>query len=303
MKIGVALPQTDWPDGRVWSFAEIAEYGLRAEAAGFDSLWTNDHAFLELAGVRRPGGPDPFVLLAYLAGRTRRVELGTLVVCAPLRSPGQLAREAKALAELSGGRFVLGLGSGWHRPELAAFGLPHDHLVSRFEEYVEALSALLASGPVDYGGRYVTLRGAEVPGGSSPPLWIGASGARMLALTARRADGWNVAGGRERFAELLELLRREEAAAGRPEGSAVASAGASVLLAPPEEAKKLLDAHPPPFGRAAVGPEGLRALVDEQRAAGCSHLILHLSGGIWSSYRPEQLDLAAETLGLRFAPD
>src|SRR4051794_36512389 len=118
MKIGIALGQSSWPDGRTWPFAEIVEYGLQAEACGFDSLWANDHFFIDLdGGRRRPQGAAPLTLLAYLARRTTHVELGTLVVCAPFRAPGQLAREARALAELSGGRFLLGLGCGWHRRE------------------------------------------------------------------------------------------------------------------------------------------------------------------------------------------
>src|SRR4051794_8141879 len=66
------------------------------------------------------------------------------------------------LAELSGGRFLLGLGCGWHRRELDAFGIPSDRLVSRFEEYVEALLPLLRGDCVDYEGRYVRLSRAEV---------------------------------------------------------------------------------------------------------------------------------------------
>jgi alkanesulfonate monooxygenase SsuD/methylene tetrahydromethanopterin reductase-like flavin-dependent oxidoreductase (luciferase family) len=298
VKIGVALAQTEWPDlGATWSLAQIADYGERAERLGFDSLWTNDHVFLEVGGPRRLAGPEPMIMLAYLAGRTERVQLGTLVLCARFRSPAQLAREAKTLSELSGGRFILGLGAGWHRPELDALDIPADHRVARFEEYLEALIALLGNEPVDYDGRYVTLRGAEVAGSASPPVWVGASGPRMLRLTAEHADGWNLAGATERFTELLEVVRREERQAGRGEGAVVASAGASALLAAPEEAQRLLESAPR-MGAVAIGPDELRTLVEEHRALGCEHLILHFSGHIWSSYGVEQLDLAAEALAL-----
>ena len=297
MKIGVALAQSSWPDGRVWSFAEIVDYAERADRLGFDSVWTNDHFFLELGAPRRPSGPEPMVLLAHLAARTERVQLGTLVLCAPFRDPGQLVRESKTLAELSGGRFILGLGCGWHEPEFQAFGIPSDHLVSRFEEYVEAVMALLRGGEADYDGRYVRLRRAEVSGGAVPPVWIAARGPRMLRITARHADGWNLPGPRDSLAEVLALLREEIAAAGRPEGAVVVSNAAIVLLDEPEEAGRLLAEHPG-WDTVAVGADGLRAVVDTQRAAGCDHLILHLSGTIWSSYGPEQLDLAADALGL-----
>src|SRR5215213_3313028 len=111
MRVGVAIAQTGWPDqGRTWSFPQMADYAVRAERAGFDSAWCNDHVFLQLGdGPRRLGLPDPMVLLAHVAGRTERMELGTLVIGAPFRSPVQLAREARTLHELSGGRFVLGV--------------------------------------------------------------------------------------------------------------------------------------------------------------------------------------------------
>ncbi len=299
MKIGIGLAQSSWPGvERTWSFSEIAEYGIRAEAVGFDSLWTNDHFFFDLPGRARIAGPEPMTMLAYLAGRTNRVQLGTLVACGPFRSPGQLAREAKTLAELSDGRFILGLGAGWHQPEFDAFDIAFDHRVSRFEEYLEAVIALFGNEPVDYDGHYVKLRKAEVAGRTAPPIWIGTAGPRMLELTGKHAQGWNLAGPWELFTERLEVIRRAEKAAGRPEGSVVASAGASALLVDEDEAERLLAGHQP-MGHVAVGSAALRALVEEHRSKGCGHLVLHFSGGIWSSYGPEQLDLAAEALGLQ----
>jgi alkanesulfonate monooxygenase SsuD/methylene tetrahydromethanopterin reductase-like flavin-dependent oxidoreductase (luciferase family) len=302
VQLGVALPASSWPDeDDVWPVERVVEYGLRAERLGFDCLWANDHFWIELFGPRRPTLPDPFVLLSYLAARTERVQLGTLVVCAPLRSPGQLAREAKALASVSGGRFVLGLGAGWHEPEFRAFGIPSDRLVSRFEEYVEAVRALLAAGGgrVDYDGSYVQLRDANLFGEVSPPVWIAAGKPRMLALTAKHADGWNGGGAPEAWGDALAAVREAEAAAGRPARSVVASANAVALLGDEDAARRALAEHPPPpVVRPVVGADAFRALVEEWRAAGCDHLILHFSGMIWSSYGLEQLDLAADALGL-----
>src|SRR5205085_939423 len=79
----------------------------------------------------------PMVTLAYLAAGTTDAELGTLVVCNSFREPGQLGREALALADASAGRFILGLGAGWHQPEYDGFGIPFDHKVSRLEETLE----------------------------------------------------------------------------------------------------------------------------------------------------------------------
>jgi alkanesulfonate monooxygenase SsuD/methylene tetrahydromethanopterin reductase-like flavin-dependent oxidoreductase (luciferase family) len=298
VRIGVALPQRGWPEPADWSFVEIAEYGTRAEKVGFDSVWASDHFFLDFGGPRFRVGPEPMTALAYLAGRTERITLGTLVLCGAFRSPGQLAREAKTLAELSNGRFVLGIGSGWHQPEFDAFDIPFDRLVSRFEEYTEALVALLAGGPVDYDGRYVKLWGGEVLGGDVPQLWIASAAPRMLQLTAKLADGWNLRGSNEHFPELLQVLRREEVDAGRAPGSVLASCNASALLVEPEEGERLLEQNPPMLGPVAVGAEGLREIAEGHRAAGCQELILHFSGSVWTSYGREQLDLAADALGL-----
>jgi len=300
VKLGVALPVSSWPDeDDGWPVERVVEYGVRAERLGFDGLWANDHFWIELFGPRRPTLPDPFVLLSHLAAKTTRVELGTLVVCAPLRSPGQLAREAKALAALSGGRFVLGIGAGWHEPEFRAFGIPADRLVSRFEEYVEALSGLLGGGRFDYEGRYFELRDANVFGDAVPPVWIAAGKPRMLALTGKHADGWNGGGAPEAWSESLAAIREAAAAAGRPADSVVASANGVALLGGRADAERLLAEHPPPpMIKPVIGADALRKLVGEWREAGCDHLVLHFSGMIWSSYGIEQLDLAAEALGL-----
>jgi alkanesulfonate monooxygenase SsuD/methylene tetrahydromethanopterin reductase-like flavin-dependent oxidoreductase (luciferase family) len=297
---GVALPSASWPDqDEVWPVERIVEYGVRAERLGFDCLWANDHFWIELFGPRRPADPEPLVLLSHLAARTTRVGLGTLVVCAPLRSPGQLAREAKALAALSRGRFVLGIGAGWHVPEFEAFGIPHDRLVTRFEEYVEALLGLLGERRVDYDGRYVRLRDANVFGEAAPPVWVAAGRPRMLALTGKHAAGWNGGGPPEAWAQSLAAVREAAEAAGRSPDSIVASANAVALLGDEDEVALVLEEHPaPPMYEVRIGAEALRAAARRYEAAGCDHLVLHFSGAIWTSYGIEQLDLAAEALGL-----
>ena len=157
MKVGVTIPAYELASRRPKTFAEMAEDAIRAEQLGYDSAWVMDHILVERDGNRRGAGPEPMVFLAQAAARTERLQLGTLVLCAPFRPPVQLAREAKALAEGSGGRFILGLGAGWHQPEFDAFGFPFDHLVGRFEEYLEVLTRLLGEGPADFQGRYQVL--------------------------------------------------------------------------------------------------------------------------------------------------
>ena len=131
-----------------------------AEEVGFDSLWVGDH-LLYRDPVRGPW--DAWTTLAWLAGITERIELGPLVACTAFHPPGVLARMAAATHELSGGRLVLGLGCGWNEVEFRAFGLPFDHLVSRFEEAFTIVRRLLAGEHVTFHGRYHRRRRRGAP--------------------------------------------------------------------------------------------------------------------------------------------
>jgi alkanesulfonate monooxygenase SsuD/methylene tetrahydromethanopterin reductase-like flavin-dependent oxidoreductase (luciferase family) len=145
LKVGLALPASDSASSTPTSLARLAEYAMTAEEAGYDSLWLMDHFWLEREGSHF-GAHDPMIALGYLASRTRRIQVGTLVACNSFRHPAQLAREAAALADAFGGRFILGLGAGWHGPEYTAFGIPFDHKVGRLSETLEVVAGLLRGG-------------------------------------------------------------------------------------------------------------------------------------------------------------
>lgn len=297
MKVSVAIPQRDWPSQAERPFSAAVDFAIRAEELGFDGVWASDHYYLDMGGSRLPVGPEPLSLLSYIAGRTARIGLGTLVLCAPLRSPGALAREASALADLSDGRFTLGLGAGWHRPEFDAFDIPFDRLYARFEDYVTVVSALLDGEPVDHDGPFFRVRNGQVLGGRRPRVLIAALGDRMIDLAGRVADSWALPGSYEQLSAKLPRLRAAEQAAGRAPGTVEAGCGAAALMVSDEEAERLL-AGQPATAPIAVGPDGLRSLVAEREAAGCDELVLHFSGAVWTSYGPDQLDLAADALGM-----
>jgi alkanesulfonate monooxygenase SsuD/methylene tetrahydromethanopterin reductase-like flavin-dependent oxidoreductase (luciferase family) len=221
MQIGVALGTVDDRSGRPVSLAQIAQQAAEAESLGYSTAWVMDHLFIERDGARS-GAHDPFVTLAYLAAVTSRITLGVLVAAAPFRDPGQIAREAATVADAAPGRFILGLGAGWHEPEFTAFDLPSESKVSRLEEYLPIVRRLLAGERVDHAGRFYTLREASIPiTAARPPIWIAAVRPRMLRLTASEADGWNMAWGDasatdvQRFRTLSAELRTAAAKAGR----------------------------------------------------------------------------------------
>ncbi len=189
VKVGVTLKMYDYFTLAPKPVADIVRQAREAEALGFDSAWVMDHVLIQRGG-KRVMAHEPMLCLAQAVAATSRITLGTLVLCHAFRHAGELAREAAALADASGGRFVLGLGAGWHRPEFDALGLPFDHRVGRLEEAVPPLRALLRGERVSVTGRWLQLTEVTVAVTSAPPpVWIAADGPRMLALAAR-ADGW-----------------------------------------------------------------------------------------------------------------
>ncbi len=192
LKVGVQLPEVErevrWP--------EYLALARRAESLGYDSIWYGDHLLYRRSGDPEPRGPwECWTMLAALAAVTERVELGPLVASTSFHAPAMLAKKAATVDEISGGRLILGLGAGWNETEYTAFGFPFDHRIGRFEEAFTIIRTLLRQGEIDFQGRYYTVRDCELrprgprPGG--PPLLLGSSGDRMLAIGAPHIDSWN----------------------------------------------------------------------------------------------------------------
>jgi len=189
-RVGVQLPEVE----RNVSWVECVAMARAAETAGFDSIWLGDHLLYRNDGREERGPWDAWVLLSALAAVTDRVRLGPLVACTGFSSAGVLARRAAAIQEVSGGRFVLGLGAGWNETEFRAFGIPFERRASRFEESFEVIRRLLAGERVTYDGEYEHLEDAVlVPFPASRPLlMVGSTGERVLRATLPHVDGWNI---------------------------------------------------------------------------------------------------------------
>jgi alkanesulfonate monooxygenase SsuD/methylene tetrahydromethanopterin reductase-like flavin-dependent oxidoreductase (luciferase family) len=189
MKVGVQLPEVE----RVVRRGELAAMARAAEECGFDSIWVGDHLLYRGDGRPERGPWDCWTTLAWLAAITDRVELGPLVACTAFHPPGILARQAAAVHELSAGRLVAALGSGWNQEEFRAFGLPFDHHVSRFEEAFTIIRRLLAGERVTFDGAYHSVHDAVLlPALARPPkLMVGANAPRMLSITLPHVDAWN----------------------------------------------------------------------------------------------------------------
>jgi probable F420-dependent oxidoreductase len=199
MKIGVVLLIAEGLeiDGRTPRYPEIRQMATLAEEAGFDSIWVYDHLFYEPEGVGRIGIWECWTIVSALAEATSRVEIGTLVICNSFRNPALLAKMAHTVDEVCGGRFILGIGAGWNKPEFDAFGYPFDHRVDGFEEALQIIRPLIKDGRVDFQGKYHKVPNCEIiprgPRTDGIPLLVGSFGPRMMRLTAQYADMWNTA--------------------------------------------------------------------------------------------------------------
>jgi probable F420-dependent oxidoreductase len=155
---------------------EMGAYLRRAEDLGFESAMLIDHLLIAPPAYR-VAWLEPISLLSALAGVTRTIRLGTLVLVLPFRDPVAFAKEWATLDVMSGGRSILGVGVGWNKEEFAALRIPHEERGRRMNEMLEAITALWAGDDVSYEGRYyrfehltIEPKPAQQP---HPPIWIG----------------------------------------------------------------------------------------------------------------------------------
>jgi alkanesulfonate monooxygenase SsuD/methylene tetrahydromethanopterin reductase-like flavin-dependent oxidoreductase (luciferase family) len=198
LKIGIMLPESEREmAGDTAGWSDLLAMTLKTEELGFDSVWFCDHLLMKVPGHEPQGAWECWTMLAAFAARTERIELGPFVTATAYRNPALIAKMAETVDEISGGRFILGIGAGWAEPEYRAFGFPYDHRASRFEEALQIITSLIRTGSVDFHGEYYTAEECELrPRGPRPngmPIMIGTFlGERMLELTARHADHWNM---------------------------------------------------------------------------------------------------------------
>ena len=215
LRIGLVLPMSS-SDAR-----GLLELARHAEALGFDGLFAFDHFFPPRAPSDRPS-LEAYATLAAVAAVTTRVRIGTLVTRASLRPAGLVAKQAAAIDDISGGRFILGIGTGddASKAEHEVFGLPYLGKEARRAHLVETVGAVRAlfAGEAWPGGEHVPAMTGPLlpparPGG--PPIWIGGESEPVARIAAREADGWNGWSlDEETFAARVRLVGAE--ADGRP---------------------------------------------------------------------------------------
>jgi probable F420-dependent oxidoreductase len=202
LRLGVSL-QPRWPLDDGTAALRAARH---AEALGFDHVAVGNRLLDSGFGL----DTDPLILLSAVAGATTRLRLLTSVLVAPYYPALVLANQAATLDVVSGGRLILGVGTGWNPDEFEAVGVPVRERGARVDDHLEAARALWKRRPADFAGPFTTLRAARLgvppitPGG--PPVWVGGHSDAALRRALRFGDGWYGTGADA--AEVTDVRRR-----------------------------------------------------------------------------------------------
>ena len=188
IQFGFTMPAELSDKTRRTTFVEYLHRALNVINGHFDSIWMIDHL---------PELLESFTTLTYMSALYPQLTFGHTVMCQSFRNPALVANMGATLQFLSGGRFILGMGAGWHTEEYRAFGydFPPAHTrVEQLEEALQIIRALWTEEEATFKGRYYRVSKARcepkpIP---LPPVMIGAFRPKMLRLTAQYADWWNV---------------------------------------------------------------------------------------------------------------
>lgn len=213
-----------------------------------DSIWTPEFTDLATQSPSPHRHLDALAVAGAAAVLTKHTPIATAVVDTVRRHPAMLAQSALTLDHLSGGRFILGLGSG-EKENIEPYGFDFSKPIGRFEEAVKVIRLLWESdGPVDFEGQFFRLHHARLDtepyDGRFPQIWVGANSPRMLEITGRHADGWWTAGSYspEDYADKLKRIRDSAERAGRDPMAIVPAFIITCLIGDEDELAEILEA-------------------------------------------------------------
>jgi F420-dependent oxidoreductase-like protein len=239
LRFGLQLPSFSWAGGPGELATRLGDIAVAAERAGFTSLWVMDH-FLQIPQVGRAWDEmlDSYTTLGYLAGRSSRLRLGTLVTGVTYRNVAHLAKIVATLDVLSGGRAVCGVGAAWFEREHLAYGWPFPPLRERYlllEDALQLLPLMWGPGSPPFEGRVIEVPEAICyprPVQEHIPILVGGSGERRtLRLVARYADACNLFGNATTVRHKLNVLEAHCASVGRPSSAVEVTHLGTVLTA------------------------------------------------------------------------
>ena len=284
IQFGFSIPADALDKRRRATYVEDVNRALDLISGSFDAAWVIDHLQFSDADVL-----EGFTTLAYLAALHPRLKVGHTVLCQSFRNPALLAKMGATLQFLSGGRYIFGIGAGWHEEEYLAYGYDFPEARMRIEQLDEALQiikALWTQERVTFEGRYYQVREAICAPRPDPlpPVMVGATRPRMLRLTAKHADWWDVSSiGPERYRALAQQFDAACAEVGRDPSTVRRSWSGGCACAPTQaEAATLAGDRVHPDDEEDFGFVGTPAQVVEQMrrfvALGVSYFIVDCSG-------------------------
>jgi F420-dependent oxidoreductase-like protein len=227
MKLGIQVNHFTWEGGDAAIGPIFGSIGRKAEEAGFDSLWVMDH-FFQIPGLGQAQEPmlESYSALAFIAGQTQKIKLGTMVTGVTYRHPGILVKTATTLDVLSSGRAYLGIGAGWFEREHLGLGVPFPPLKERFERLEETLQIahqMWSGDTKPFNGKHYQLaepiNSPQALTKPHPPILIGGSGeTKTLRFVAKYGDACNFFArmGEDVIKHKLEVLQEHCQAEGRP---------------------------------------------------------------------------------------
>ena len=268
-----------WPTPSL-EYSETLALAQHAAETGWDGVWLADH-FMPNAEDTSTPWPEAWTTLAALAATVPRVRLGTLVTGNTYRHPAVLAKMAATVDHISGGRLVLGLGSGWQENEHTQYGIEFatfGQRLARLDEACQIIRSLFSEEKSSFAGRYYTLDDASLepkPVQSPLPLLIGGGGEKVtLKITAKYADEWNVWGEPDLLRHKMRILDQHCESVGRDPAEIQRSAVALLFMNEDPSKNELLRnsgiERPSIIGSAAEVAE----IVAEYEAAGVNELIV-----------------------------
>jgi F420-dependent oxidoreductase-like protein len=315
VRIGLQIPRFDFPGvGPETLFEKLVEIASTAEASGFDSLFVMDHLH-QIPGV----GPqtermlEGNTILAGIAARTTRLNVGLMVGSVTYRNPALHAKITTTLDVISGGRAIHSLGAGWFEDEHRAYGYEFPPLKERFERLEDALRisrAMFTQEAPSYEGRHFCVEGVlnnPRPLRGDVPILVGGSGERKtLRLVAQYADACNVFGDGERARHLMGVLDAHCAEVGRDPSEITRTSLRTIAIAETRaEAEKRFASWP---DRGKLDPERLRNILslgtpDEVTESLRPVIDAGIQGFVFSlpdPYNTESVALAGEAVARAF---
>jgi len=323
MRFGLILPSFSFAGLDYGTVGRLRDFATLAEARGFEALWVAEH-LLTARDLYGTAWLSPLETLAFAAGCTSRIKIGTSILIPPIRNPVFLAKEIASLHMLSGGRYELGVGVGWDEREFEVAGVKLSQRGGRTDEILDIFAKLWTGDEVTHQGRYYQFERVTIdpPLPTRPRLWV-AGGSKIktdmspdpetiaptvLERICRRADGWiaRAAGSNESVIADWQQITRRLDEIGRPRDSVTFAHVNMTHVVPTDDEATALRIQRPliervmgthrPFDHLRTcyllgTPAQIRARIAELAGAGLEYLMLSPL-----DYDLEQLDLWEEEI-------